>query len=181
MSTKIYYAVRFPIGNLIEGIDFLHEIAARNVCGNLHAAFEDYPAAAKFFREVRGVIGLSDLLPYECGFNLWIAEDDYVYVIPCGDSNWNGGLFKPGTQEFQSSVPSWIEEFHYQNQSDPPDWIPEEKFQTREAVWDQVCLGEMGTKYGWNARRLSHDVFRASNLYEFWSTEKVVESKAKCR
>lgn len=85
----------------------------------------------------------------ECGFNCWF-DDKYAYIIPI----YSLGMF--GWDRIKLVFPTYVEDYHYQNSTDKPENITQEEWETREAKWKELCLGE--GKASHNARRFYHEI-----------------------
>ena len=189
MSIKIHYGFRFPLSHINDGIDFFHDhmmnhvrkqyaellksvteegMKNRWVERHPHEAMPDDVKTRLYLRQsiVRDLLqefhktrdNPGDLLPMlECGFNLWVA-DEFVFLIPVGPDGFWHDLYKSEIT-LKDFVPPYIEEFHYQDQSERPKGIGEKKYQQRLATWESTCLGDHHTKQGWYARKLYHTVF----------------------
>lgn len=175
MSTKIYYAARFPLANFTEGLDYLHDRMLDNIKHQYNTLFKSIKKYGvntnreKKFHLRETAVKDKDLfqnfLP-DGGWNIWI-HDNYVYAIPFGAERYYGNLWNEDGNI--DSPYSWLEDFHYQNQADAPDNIPEEEYEERGEIWKKVCLGYDKDKDGQFARKLVHFVFDSSSYH--WSVE----------
>lgn len=172
MSIKIYYAVRFPLANFTEGLDYLHDRMLDNIKLVYHKLLKSIEIdkvstdREKKFYLIRLASTepkiFQELLP-DGGWNIWIHKN-YVYAIPFG-----AYIYYENICDASSNWPEWLEDFHYQNQSDPPEDIPEEEYEAREEIWEEICLGHNREKNGQFARKLVHFVFDSNSHY--WSVE----------
>jgi hypothetical protein len=90
-------------------------------------------------RQLKNEYGQSQL-SLDCGFNIWPWLDGRMYVIPWGNSNYYDGI--------ESVLPSWAQDYHYQNSTDKPDGIEQAEWDERAERWDIICLSD------WNRYRL---------------------------
>lgn len=78
-------------------------------------------------------------IKFECSV---FYDKRYWYIKFFPNSNW---MYKVLT-EVEAEFPQ-LEDYHYQNQSDPPDNVPYHQFEKRDKKWDEL-LGEDGNYRG---------------------------------
>jgi hypothetical protein len=84
----------------------------------------------------------------DASLNIWI-DGRYAYVIPYGEV------------ALHSPWPDWLEDYHYQNQTDRPEEITARQWTARKRAWDRIALDD------WNATRLEHSLISFSKR-EAW-------------
>lgn len=167
MSTKIYNGIKFKSRNLTEILSQLQTIRniLLNICGSeeyvpqenliefinykkLISNIDDNESKLMFgiHRKIQDAIILNDedvrwLIP----FNVT------VFVIPFEDGNFYGGLFCDNNIA-RYYFNDYIEDFHYQDQTDKPDDISDEDWEKRRIIWDKIfesfwTFHESGFKY----------------------------------
>lgn len=77
--------------------------------------------------------------------------DGQIYLIPRADMLMRGAL------DFLDDHDQ-LEDFHYQNQTDPPEDIPEEEYEARGKIWNKIYKNNM-----WNSLKL--DILCVDNYY----------------
>jgi len=186
MSTKIWEAYRIPISRINDFIDIARDQARAEIfrCVTAmvesvteeammkemlkHSEFYSSETAKKDYMEnthnklsarfdiVKKVIKAAaqsrHKTPYDigCWINFWV-DGEHAYIIPVGACV--TGL----------KYPEWVEDFHYQNQTDKPKRISQKEWNKRRDTWEQINLGVAGDKSSHNARRLCHEIFDPSD------------------
>lgn len=108
-----------------------------------------------------------NLMAIEFSLSLWFDED-YWYIKFF--VNWMG--FNQKMMNAVLEACPELEDFHYQNQTDPPEDIPYEEYEKREEMWDKL------TEPNGNYRNmLQYTVFDHNDLTElirrhWWKGEK---------
>lgn len=183
MSTKIYNAVRFPADKLNNFLDWSRGRMLRSVKERLESLMEGVkPEAlgkcpphfrkkggkAVWERHARMKIVMAEcrraaqttlrdpIFDIECGFNLWL-HNGYFYAIPIAEP-W---IIK----SIETRRPRWVEEYHYQNQTDQPRDISDKEWNQRRRNWEKVCLNDH------NARRMYHAVVECKTELESFDLE----------
>lgn len=167
MSTKIYNGIKFKSNNLNEILSQLQTIRTKllDICKSeeyvpqknligfinykkLISNIDDNESKLMFEinRKIQDAIILNDedvcwLIP----FNVT------VFVIPFEDGNFYGGLFCDNNIA-RYYFDDYIEDFHYQDQTDKPDDISDEDWEKRRIIWDKIfesfwTFPEVGFKY----------------------------------
>lgn len=163
MSTKIYYAMRFPQDRLNDFLDWSRTEVLKVVKERLETLMADVSpedldeCPERFrgegrliwerFKRMRNVMAIcrdaantsqrDPLFDIECGFHIWLHEGRF-YAIPFAE---------PWIKEvLDADRPDWAEEYHYQNQTDKPDEVSEADWAERAAIWEEVCLKHFNTR-----------------------------------
>jgi len=81
----------------------------------------------------------------DASFNVWLYGK-YAYLIPYGKVC------------YPNPMPEWVEDYHYQDQTDRPEDISPQAWRARREMWDKVCLDD------WDATRMVHHIINFSPL-----------------
>lgn len=174
MSTKIYYAWRAPADRIVDVIDWgrdtmmeaarihiehLKSIVGAEKLGPVPDHIKGDPdgeriwESAKRLELVWKVVEEEGKSPYRgafdvsCGLNIWV-HGGHVYVIPIAQPFIMSGM--------HASLPEWMENFCYWNNTDQDDRVSEEEWAARGDTWESICTGDGRAEH--NARRLYHEV-----------------------
>ena len=154
MSTKIYEAYRCRIKHVNLLIDTVREQMLAAVVARVKTLMScnTLPADRDKFAEVMVQARKAALKPEKdfwdlgCGFNLWIGEDGYAYLIPIAAH----------ALHLELKLGEPFQDYCYWNNTDEPDGMTRKQWKTRERHWDKLNLG-VGVR-SHNARRLYHNV-----------------------
>ena len=166
MSTKIYDAYRIPksefenefIMNILKKLKdetydfFIHN---EDILKGIHiltmvwlkAVKEDEERFEKFVNGEDFTINTISNYLQECerqtqkslyyfniDFNCSVFEDkDYWYVKFFRNQRWQWDLLNEWEEKYE-----WLEDYHYQNSTDPPENISYEEFKKRDDKWDEL-------------------------------------------
>lgn len=177
MSTKIYQAYRAPAEYIVDLIDWGRDTMETAAMVWLERLMENIdpeklgecpehiagdPEGEKVWERAKRLETVMELVkeevksPYKsvlninCGMNLWFYAGK-VYMIPIGE--------RFIVEELDKSLPEWLEDYSYWNNTDPPEEITDEQWRERGETWDQICTGKGRAQH--NARRLYHEVIDA--------------------
>lgn len=85
---------------------------------------------------------------YDCdaSFNFWL-DKRYAYIIPYG------------RMKLPDELPDWVEDYHYQNQTDRAEGVSSGQWRGRRRKWNKLCLDD------WDAKRYHHTIASFSASY----------------
>lgn len=89
-------------------------------------------------------------------FKVSVGMDDDYYYLKFFANGVYSKILSTLVSEFEE-----LEDFHYQNQSDPPEDIPYEEYQKRDTKWDEIT-GPVDNY----TRMMLYDIFTATQLRE---------------
>lgn len=176
MSTKIWIAWRCKKGNLIRATKWLHAEMEKKVIlmytKMINAIREDAYEKHGFARDlyisskgkrfaqhcilqellfdVRKKSNVGEACILECGFHIY-THNAYAYIIPYGFWYY---------QEIAEPLPFFIEDYHYQNQTDKPKEITRREWTRRSKTWDEVLF-----RVNRSDEKLTHFVFEIDSFY----------------
>jgi hypothetical protein len=129
--------VKQRMREVLEGMMPAVDARKKNYRARIKKGYSDqlarlFVAGEVFRKEYRRAANdaLRDIFDFDCsvGFRSWKGQ---VYLIPyAGD-----GVY--GVLDFLGEL-SYLEDFHYQNQTDRPDGVSSRDWKKRERVWDGV-------------------------------------------
>lgn len=185
MSTKIFFGLRWPMVHFSEGLDFLHDFMLVRIKAQYDEAIATFPKekdlAEREYKLRTLVKELNEMAPDnpllgDAGYNIWL-HGEHAYAIPFGPQGYYQDLWAEETK-LVSTAPSWLKDYHYQNQVDKPENIPDADWDERADTWDQICCGVVTARNGHFARRLTHFVFEAKCWFwpvEHWAWSRIKE------
>jgi len=188
VSTKIYDAWRFPSPRLNDYLDWarsqVRTAIKERVEGLMEAlkpeVIEGFGECPDHFkgggeaiwerhkrmtyimdccREAAQTSHRDTLFDIEFGLNLWLHRG-FFYVITIGE-HWMAATLRDPPQH-------WVQEYHYQNQSDPPEDISPEDWDERRINWEAVCGG---TPNSYNDRLLFFEIQAAKTSLDTFDLE----------
>lgn len=174
MSTKIYRAVRCPVGNInnvlleLRNMAMIHAAvevkrfargidakAVENVAKDMGAS-RGKDVTKRVLREARYRLAFTEAvesskrleravpLDIDASCNVWIDRNK-AYMILYG-SVWPNHYVPPGA-----------EDYCYWNNTDPPDDVTNRAWEVRSKTWDRVVLN-----HDWDATRMVHTIINAA-------------------
>lgn len=112
----------------------------------------------KCCREAAQASHRDPIFDIEFGLNVWLHEG-FFYVITIGEHWMAATLREP---------PHWVEEYHYQNQTDRPEDIDPENWEERRVNWEAVCCASPSNH---NDRRLFFEIQAAKTQLDTFDLE----------
>lgn len=164
MSTKIYNGIKFKSNNIVEIIEQLQNVRTEvlKICNTSEIVKdEDLSNFITYYGLDKNIKPYSSIEINRKMINSLETEDEIaylflhfnfsIYVIPYKDGNIYGGLFCDNVN-YKKYIDPYIEDFHYQGQTDRPEEITEEEWENRRNIWDEIfdkfwTFSEVGLKY----------------------------------
>lgn len=181
MSTKIYNGIKFKSNDMKEILQQLQNVRkeALKICNDLitNVNIEDYllykfnkiDLANKSSHEINKIMS-NDIMINDEAANLFLDFKCSIFIIPHEDGNVYGGQFCSGVESYKELLKPYIEEYHYQNQTDKPDNISDDEWNERDEIWENIfknfwTFPEVGFGY---------EIVKASDLHLYSRIKKVM-------
>jgi hypothetical protein len=174
MSTKVYNGIKFKSKDYAEIVSQLHSIREKAIENSRKHFIDDpYPMGGLLIEE-KFADSVDELIEmdFETDRNKkWEVrriveaslekrwrknyEPEFLFsvvVIPWTDGNVYGCFYDDRIHENRELLNEFVDEYHYQNQTDQPDDIDDEEWEERREIWDDIfdkyfTPGEAGFVY----------------------------------
>lgn len=143
MSTKIYNAYRFK-GTAAQLMPFLKAVREdiEDDTVSFYREHRDESVETSAYKLAMLFKEAADKMAFEFNVSSSVMvffHDGEIYLQFYYPGHWGRS-----NKRYPDTVWSeWIEDFHYQNQSDQPEDVPESDWERRRRVWDEI-LGDYG-------------------------------------
>lgn len=119
----------YGVDKVQENEDKLKEFIDNYNKGGYRLDWEIYPA----LREAENMEHHKSIVPDLSVTPSIFEDEEYWYLKFFCNSRWSSHLLRKMEKEFD-----FLEDYHYQNQSDPPEDIPYEEYKKRDEKWDEL-------------------------------------------
>jgi len=142
MSTKIFYAYRIKNENLEKFLIYIHKLGNLIKNDSLNKIAFEIASKKINYRDKNFLIShltdrnnISYTLDRSLTISILTSKDGYTYIKLFGHQ----GTLNYLEKKFEKI--KYIEDYHYQNQTEPPEDIPQKEFNKRGKKWDKITGG----------------------------------------